>query len=130
IASNGDLIGQPNPVSNLRPVVFHAPENETDLEREFRLERELVQRWNEEFWTIHNMKFIKEKKEFLSSIESNSGSTGPVSADDMSLFYKAFLDKYWKVHLNYNFQWYLKNVQLVKLALKVNIDHVRRRIFS
>lgn len=49
------------------------------------------------------------------------GSEMPLSAEEMSVFYKAFLDKNWTTHLRYNFEWYKKNAELVILHLRVKI---------
>lgn len=42
-----------------------------------------------------------------------------LSADKMSEFYKTFLDKNWKFHLNYNWEWYWKNFELLKLSFQL-----------
>lgn len=52
-------MGQPHPVSNLRPFQLHIPENESSIEKKFRQEREQVQQWNQEFWISHNNKFVE-----------------------------------------------------------------------
>lgn len=44
-----------------------------------------------------------------------------ISADKMSEFYKHFLDKNRKLHILYNFSWYLKNFEILFLALRVEI---------
>lgn len=54
-----DMIGPPGQLSNLRPILFYVPENESQIEREYRLEREKVQIWNEDFWIQHNSAFLK-----------------------------------------------------------------------
>ena len=54
-----DWIGPPDRDSNLRPIKFHVPQDETPLEREYRTSRELVMRWNQEYWAKHNRKFTK-----------------------------------------------------------------------
>ena len=54
-----DWIGPPGRDSNLRPVKFYVPPDETALEREYRLQRQLVMKWNQEYWAKHNKKFIK-----------------------------------------------------------------------
>lgn len=120
-------MGPPNPVSNLRPVNFHIPENESQVEREFRVMREEVQKWNEVFWSKHNTCFIREREEFAASI-TKKGSTETVTptAEEMSIFYKDFLDKNWKLHLTYNFEWYKKNMHLAFLASKVKIHTLFR----
>ncbi|XP_026288513.1 COA8 family protein CG14806, mitochondrial [Frankliniella occidentalis] len=122
-----DVIGPPNKTSNLRPVLFYIPPNETQLEQDFRIEREKVQKWNEDFWIKHNSAFLKESNDFrqkkLETLPRDE-KTG-LSAEEMSEFYKAFLDKNWKTHFSYNFQWYGKNFNLLYLALKVQISKLR-----
>lgn len=55
-------------------------------------------------------------------------SEAPLSAEEMSVFYKAFLDKNWKTHLRYNFEWYKKNAELVLLHLRVKIFQLRQQL--
>lgn len=52
-----DVIGKPDPISNLRLMKFSVPEMETSIERLFRIERTRVQNWNNRFWTKHNHSF-------------------------------------------------------------------------
>lgn len=49
-----------------------------------------------------------------------------LTADEMSVFYKAFLDKNWKAHINYNIEWYKKNVTLLGLAIRVKLQNLIR----
>ena len=58
ISIRGDIVGPPNPISNIRPITFHIPHNETSLERRFRIKKEEVHNWHEEFWKHHNKKFM------------------------------------------------------------------------
>lgn len=53
------MIGPPDKISNIRPVLFHIPENESLPEKEYRLIRQEVLQWNQEFWTDHNTRFVK-----------------------------------------------------------------------
>jgi len=48
----------------------------------------------------------------------------------MSVFYKAFLDKNWEVHLRYNAEWYRKNIGLVIFALQVKLFKVKQWFLS
>ncbi|RZB77456.1 dolichyl-diphosphooligosaccharide--protein glycosyltransferase subunit 1-like, partial [Asbolus verrucosus] len=41
-----------------------------------------------------------------------------LTADEMSEFYKNFLDKHWETHLRYNFEWYTRNFALLFLAFR------------
>ncbi|XP_031849781.1 cytochrome c oxidase assembly factor 8 [Nomia melanderi] len=121
--TQADIIGPPDPVSNLRPIIFAKPENETNLEKKYRELREATQIWNQNFWTTHNSSFIKERKHFQEKLKAQ-GKTS-ITADDMSVFYKQFLDKNWKIHLNYNISWYKRNVKLLFLEIGVRISKLK-----
>ncbi|XP_076633688.1 cytochrome c oxidase assembly factor 8 isoform X2 [Colletes latitarsis] len=112
-----DTIGPPDPISNLRPVKFARRKNESHFEEEYRKAREDTQLWNQNFWTKHNTSFIEERKQFQELLKSH-GKTS-FTADDMSVFYKYFLDKNWKSHFDYNIMWYKKNIKLLILEFKV-----------
>lgn len=54
-----DWIGPPNPLSNMRPIVYRIPENETQLEKRLRHLRQETEDWNHEFWSLQNLTFSK-----------------------------------------------------------------------
>lgn len=56
---NVDMIGPPDPVSNLRPIVRKRLLHETRLQRQLRELQYKTQEWNQEFWSKHNTKFIQ-----------------------------------------------------------------------
>lgn len=114
-----DLVGPSDPVSNLRPIKYHIPKNESLVERKLRLKRIEVAKWNHEFWTNHNLRFIKEREDYKIGLAEKGISTA--TADQMSEFYKDFLDRNWKTHLNYNFEWYKKNISIVQLMMNKNL---------
>ncbi|XP_078046530.1 cytochrome c oxidase assembly factor 8 [Augochlora pura] len=118
-ARQADIIGPPDPVSNLRPIIFAKSKNETNLEKKYRETREATQIWNQKFWTQHNASFTEERKQFQEKLKGQ-GKTS-ITADDMSVFYKQFLDKNWKTHLNYNIIWYKRNIKLLLLEIRVRI---------
>lgn len=53
------MVGLPHPVSNLRPTHFFVPENEASIDKQFRMKRQEVQKWNQDFWIEHNTSFVK-----------------------------------------------------------------------
>lgn len=118
-----DLIGPPDQISNLRPVTFAKPGNETIAEKQYRKAREDTQAWNQNFWTKHNTSFVEERKEFQRSLKAQGKDT--ISADDMSVFYKGFLDKNWRSHFNYNLAWYRRNIHLLFLELRVRLSKLK-----
>lgn len=64
-SSTHDWIGPPNPLSNLRPIVYHIPENETKLEKRLRHLRQDTEDWNQDFWANQNITFSKVQISFL-----------------------------------------------------------------
>ncbi|KAM3961842.1 cytochrome c oxidase assembly factor 8 [Aphomia sociella] len=118
------MIGPPDPVSNLRKVVFKQQQNETALEKRYREMRVEVQDWNHNFWTLHNSRFFQEREEYLKQHLPEGKQN--LSADEMSVFYKAFLDKNWSSHINYNIEWYKKNFKLLGLAIQVKFRRMLR----
>uniref|UniRef100_A0ABI7XCM0 Cytochrome c oxidase assembly factor 8 n=1 Tax=Felis catus TaxID=9685 RepID=A0ABI7XCM0_FELCA len=62
-----DWIGPPDKHSNLRPVHFYVPENESPLEQKLRKLRQETQEWNQQFWANQNLTFCREKEEFIRS---------------------------------------------------------------
>lgn len=58
---------------------------------------------------------------------NKTSETDTLSADKMSEFYKAFLDKNWRMHMLYNVSWYMKNLDLLLLAAQVNIVSAFKR---
>ncbi|XP_074852535.1 cytochrome c oxidase assembly factor 8 isoform X4 [Carettochelys insculpta] len=65
--SCNDWIGPPDRHSNLRPIVFHIPKNESPLEQRLRKLRQETQVWNQQFWASQNVSFRKGKEEFIHS---------------------------------------------------------------
>lgn len=55
--SRHDWIGPPDRLSNLRPVIFHVPRDESALERRLREARQDAQAWNQRFWAQQNAAF-------------------------------------------------------------------------
>uniref|UniRef100_A0A8C2Y337 Cytochrome c oxidase assembly factor 8 n=1 Tax=Capra hircus TaxID=9925 RepID=A0A8C2Y337_CAPHI len=57
--SHHDWIGPPDKYSNLRPIHFYIPENESPLEQKLRELRQETQEWNQQFWADQNLTFHK-----------------------------------------------------------------------
>ncbi|XP_039408038.1 cytochrome c oxidase assembly factor 8 isoform X4 [Corvus cornix cornix] len=65
--SHSDWIGPPDKHSNLRPIIFYVPPEESALERRLREARQEAQASNQRFWARHNRAFHQEKEEFIYS---------------------------------------------------------------
>ncbi|KAF9152154.1 hypothetical protein BG015_005707 [Linnemannia schmuckeri] len=121
-AQNRDkfLVGNPHPVSNLRPVLYPIPANESKEDRLFRERRERVDAFNQNFWVNNNAMFNKAKAEFEEKVRAMNGNQ-PVTTDELSVFYKDFLDKAYERQLNYNKQWWIENIGLLLPAAKAAV---------
>ncbi|XP_037049253.1 COA8 family protein CG14806, mitochondrial [Bradysia coprophila] len=121
-----DYIGPPDIKSNIRPVIRHIPENETNTERLLRTRATEIEKWNHQIWESHNKRFFDEREAFIAANKDKGSDTVP--ADKMSEFYKYFLDKNWSLHFYYNVSWYMKNVELLLLSAQVNISQIFRKL--
>ncbi|XP_065364396.1 COA8 family protein CG14806, mitochondrial [Calliphora vicina] len=121
-----DYIGPPDKESNLRPYVRCITENESCLAMLLRTKRIEVEEWNQSFWSKHNKRFYEEKYDFIRL--RNLSGIHDISADKMSEFYKSFLDKNRRVHILYNISWYLKNLEILMLALQVSVQNVVKKL--
>lgn len=131
-----DWIGPPNPLSNLRPIVYHIPENETELEKRLRHLRQETEDWNHDFWTKQNITFGKEKEAFIISelkskgltLRDEQGRRRALSSEEMAEFYKSFLDKNRTRHAQYNNEWYRRNFTITLLMARVALNNIWKTV--
>ena len=126
-----DLIGPPDPASNLRPVKFKVPENETELQKRLRLLRQETQEFNQKFWSEHNAEFVKGREDHIAKVlkekYENDVTKTTISAEEMSVYYKKFLDSKWKAHIDYNLEWQKRNFSILFLAFRVQLESIFQR---
>nr|XP_046267877.1 cytochrome c oxidase assembly factor 8 isoform X2 [Scatophagus argus] len=135
-SSTHDWIGPPNPLSNLRPIVYHIPEKETELEKHLRHLRQETEDWNHDFWTRQNITFCKEKEDFIVSQLKAKGLTArdeqgrrrSLNSEEMAMFYKSFLDKNRIRHANYNKEWYRRNFTITLLMARVALNNMWKTV--
>ncbi|KAJ0009226.1 hypothetical protein NQD34_016641 [Periophthalmus magnuspinnatus] len=126
-----DWIGPPNPLSNMRPIVYRAPETETELEKRLRALRQDTEDWNHDFWANQNVTFSKEKELFIVSQlnakglsrRDTEGRRRSLDSEEMAVFYKSFLDKNRIRHANYNKEWYRRNFTITLLMARVVLQN-------
>ncbi|XP_030740869.1 cytochrome c oxidase assembly factor 8 [Echinops telfairi] len=133
-----DWIGPPDRQSNLRPVQFYVPEDESPLEQRLRELRQETQEWNQEFWANQNSTFMKEKEEFIHSrlkakglaLRTESGQRATLNAEEMADFYKDFLSKNFQKHMYYNRDWYRRNFAITVFMGRVALHRAWKRLRS
>ncbi|XP_038584016.1 cytochrome c oxidase assembly factor 8-like [Micropterus salmoides] len=134
--STHDWIGPPNPLSNLRPIVYHVPANETELEKRLRHLRQETEDWNHDFWAKQNITFSKEKDTFIISelnakglsLRDEQGRRRSLNSEEMAVFYKSFLDRNRIRHANYNNEWYRRNFTITLLMARVSLKNMWRTV--
>nr|XP_044998675.1 cytochrome c oxidase assembly factor 8-like [Jaculus jaculus] len=131
-----DWIGPPDKYSNLRPVHFYIPENESPMEQKLRQLRQETQEWNQQFWANQNLTFNKEKEEFIHSrlkakgldLRNETGQKATLNAEEMADFYKEFLSKNFQKHMYYNRDWYKRNFAITFLMGKVALEKIWNKL--
>ncbi|XP_074069287.1 cytochrome c oxidase assembly factor 8 [Macrotis lagotis] len=134
--SCNDWIGPPDRYSNLRPIKFYIPENESPLEQQLRKLRQETQEWNQQYWANQNQMFSKEKEEFIHSrlkarglgLKDETGKKITLNAEEMADFYKEFLSKNFQKHLYYNRDWYKRNFTITLFMGRVALEKIWRKL--
>ncbi|OWA53507.1 putative APOPT family protein Y39B6A.34, mitochondrial [Hypsibius exemplaris] len=117
----GDLYGPPDPISNLPHIKFVAVADESEAERRLREQRQRIHDWNHRFWADHNSRFNAEKEAFLESLPEKRAS-----ADELSTFYKSFLNANHASHMAYNKELYRRNYQVSAFVMFHSTSSSRR----
>ncbi|WAR23874.1 COA8-like protein, partial [Mya arenaria] len=100
-----DWIGPPDKVSNIRQLKLHKAENETMAQREYREQQEVTRHWHHQFWEKHNKDFFAQKEVFTQqrlAEKAEKGHDEKITPEELSEFYKKFLDENYKAHIQYN----------------------------
>ncbi|CAF0780447.1 unnamed protein product [Brachionus calyciflorus] len=133
-----DLIGPPDKISNLRPVKSFIPENESIIEKEYRLLKDKIFEFNQQYWTQQNLKFIQSRKKYIENYRieqklnnrNNDIDVQDPDTNQMNEFYKKFLNENYHNHYEYNRQWFKYNISLLWPATRVFLYRLRRKIID
>ncbi|XP_066200600.1 cytochrome c oxidase assembly factor 8 [Saccopteryx leptura] len=131
-----DWIGPPDRYSNLRPVHFYIPDDESPSEQRLRELRQETQEWNQQFWANQNLTFLKEKEEFIHSrlktkglgLRTEPGQKATLNAEEMADFYKEFLSKNFQKHMYYNRDWYKRNFAITFFMGRVALERIWNKL--
>jgi len=129
--SKFNLVGPRDYRSNIRKIIYVKSQDESTKEKSFRKQQQELNSWHHGFWENQNEKFQKSKKAFLKlrsrDIETE---THKEFADDLSKFYKDFLDGNYQVHSKYLREWYGGNFQLLWTGLQVSISRFINKVLA
>uniref|UniRef100_A0A8C5F430 Cytochrome c oxidase assembly factor 8 n=1 Tax=Gadus morhua TaxID=8049 RepID=A0A8C5F430_GADMO len=128
--STHDWIGPPNRLSNIRPITYHVPAQESALEERLRRLRQQTEVWNHEFWAYQNVAFNKLLLDLFSVLllALFTGRKHTLGSEEMALFYKSFLDTNRTRHANYNKEWYRRNFRITLLMGRVALTNAWKTV--
>jgi hypothetical protein len=120
------LVGPPDPDSNLCTIKLKPARNKAELKlQSLQLK---VHDFNHNFWKEHNQQFQKAKSLYISQKLSESDMTrDKLTVDELSDFYKKFLNENYVNHKNYLKEWSILNFRLTWEMLKYNVINILRR---
>jgi hypothetical protein len=96
-----DWIGSMDAIGKIRPIRIKRPVDESSIERLYRVRIESLNRYNLYFWRQHNALFDRERIEYIDLIKANNADA-TVTADQMAVFYQAFLERRADALADYN----------------------------
>ncbi|KAF8636585.1 hypothetical protein AX17_003396 [Amanita inopinata Kibby_2008] len=143
-----DLIGPPDPVSHLRPVIYdnspasiqptqlHHPYSLTefnssndpygDLELQYNLQRQQLDAFNHQFWLDTNTRFEAAKVLILDAIPESATALDKERA--LSHFYKQWLMQESEKTDAYTREWRRRNFAIILLGARVEYRRLCRRL--
>ncbi|KAG7092506.1 hypothetical protein E1B28_008857 [Marasmius oreades] len=144
-----DLIGPPDPISHLRPIIYddvptppppsllHHPyslaefdpepsNNESAHELQWKLQRKQLDDLNQYFWLDSNIRFESGKKAVLESLPLTASVMDKENA--LSEFYKHWLMQEKPRLEEYTHAYRTRNVTVVVLAARATLDRFKRRL--
>ncbi|THH17814.1 hypothetical protein EW146_g3081 [Bondarzewia mesenterica] len=136
-------IGPPDPISNLRPILYDDPPPTTPpaeprhpyslsefrgdvREYQWKLQRQQLDEYNHAFWTDSNARFESAKAAVLSSLPPSC----TLAQHDLALsdFYKHWVQQESKRQEEYTREWRLRSFEEIKLALRIHYQKFMARI--
>ena len=120
-----DLIGPADKISNLRRFSYYVPKNESKLEYDYRMLRNRVFEFNQNYWIQQNLKFVDAKRKYIqdhkiAQVYFNK-NLDDANEPILNEFYKKFLDENYESHYEYNKTWIKYNLSLIWPGTKVFI---------
>ena len=82
--------------------------------------RQETQEFNQTFWVQHNAEFTSGREQHIAQVlkekYENDVAKTTISAEEMSVYYKKFLDSKWRSHIDYNLEWQKRNFSILFLG--------------
>ncbi|KAJ2806877.1 hypothetical protein H4R20_001520 [Coemansia guatemalensis] len=118
------LLGPPHAISNIRPVKFYIPPDETPAEKRYREMREEAVQRDHEFWLDNNTRFEQGKLLFEQQLAEQKGQC---TLDDLSVYYHQYqVDSYTR-HLEYNRYVWRRSLRMIWPGIRAWLVEIGKR---
>ncbi|KAH9966799.1 hypothetical protein BC827DRAFT_1089330, partial [Russula dissimulans] len=143
-----DYVGPPDPVSNIRPVLYDDPastnadsataplrhpysldefrDDADTLEYQWKLQRQQLDAFNNAFWRDTNTRFEAAKDALMSGLPPHA--TAEQREERLSEFYKNWVLQEARWQKEFDSEWRRRSMQEIKLAARVSYHRLKARI--
>lgn len=122
------VVGKPQLLSRLRYVEVIRRNDETEREREYRMHYEDIQNWNNEYWSQNNELFNRSKAEYIRRNFGHMNEQEALSHDQLSDFYRDFLEENRDRHVRYNKIWYKNHISLLHSSICAKLSRLKMNL--
>ncbi|KAH9005295.1 hypothetical protein EDB86DRAFT_3037663 [Lactarius hatsudake] len=141
-----DHVAPPDPISNIRPILYDDPVSMTSeslrhpysldefrddsdtLEYQWKLQRQQLDAFNDNFWRDSNTRFEVAKAAALSGLPPHS--TTQQREERLGKFYRNWVLQEATRQQEYNAEWRRRNMEEIALALRVSYHGLKARFMS
>lgn len=124
------IVSKPQLLSRLRYVEVIKRQDETDAERDYRLHYESIQNWNNKYWAENNELFNRSKADYIKRNFGNINEQEALSHDQLSDFYRDFLEESRDRHVEYNRIWYGNHLSLLHSSINAKLSRLKVNLFK
>lgn len=124
------IVSKPQLLSRLRYVEVIKRQDETRDERAYRLHYEELQKWNNHYWAENNELFNKSKADYIKRNFGNIDEQEALSHDQLSDFYRDFLEENRDRHVEYNRIWYGNHLSLLSNSINAKLSRLKANLFK
>ncbi|KAH9079552.1 hypothetical protein EDB83DRAFT_2503988 [Lactarius deliciosus] len=116
-----DYVAPPDPISNIRPILYDDPVS-------WKLQRQQLDAFNDNFWRDSNTRFEVAKAAALSGLPPHS--TTQQREERLGKFYRNWVLQEATRQLEYNAEWRRRSMEEIVLALRVSYHGLKARFMS
>ncbi|KAN0140756.1 hypothetical protein V8E53_001200 [Lactarius tabidus] len=141
-----DYVAPPDPISNIRPILYDEParvisetqrhpyslnefrDDSDTLEYQWKLQRQQLDAFNDNFWRDSNTRFEVAKAAAMSSLSPHA--TAQQREERLGMFYRKWVLQEATRQVEYNAEWRRRSMEEIALSLRVSYHRFKARFTS